>query len=662
MANKKNFDGIRKQKSDENEDLIDSKREWIFARELKLPNKPDKNFAFFAAGSIFLLFILVFFGTIDSGIRAGKQILGITSAGVEFLQQGNLEQAAVNFEQAQDALRGSNEVLLQMAANLPLGREVEKVFAGSERLLGALELLNSGKNEFLDAKIVWNGEENSSDQQFYAQVKASREYLVQSKTKLEESLAVLDEVNSDIFPGEFQKKFLEARDEIRAVSRSVDEIASLQGFLLALLGGEEKIYLLIFQNNNEARATGGFIGTYGLLHFQNGKMSISKIESIYNLDGQLSQKIAAPGPLQRQAATNWAMRDANWFVDFPSSAWKIIEFAELEGGILPDGVISFTPDVFERLLAVIGPVEMPEYGEVLTPENFRESVQSKTSVDYDRQLNQPKKFLADFAPRLLQKLAQLPREQTLDLANLMLDLIAQKHILMFSLDADMQESIARRGAAGEIRQTDGDYLAIFHSNVGGGKTDLGIRQRVEKKVTVTSGGLSIVKLKITRTHDGWNEKYFPKNLDFMRILVPPQAKLLSASGFDSHELLPSTSEGATTDSDLAVWDSRMTLDEITGMHVGSESGYAVFANWQELSPGETKTAELIYEVPFFSKKNYAQLLQKQPGSQPFEFDLEINYMPGNIVYFYPENFVQEGKTLKLTETVNTDRFYGLVGE
>src|SRR3989338_4611300 len=188
---KKNFDGIRKQKSDENEDLIDSKREWIFARELKLPNKPDKNFAFFAAGSIFLLFILVFFGTIDSGIRAGKQILGITSAGVEFLQQGNLEQAAVNFEQAQDALRGSNEVLLQMAANLPLGREVEKVFAGSERLLGALELLNSGKNEFLDAKIVWNGEENSSDQQFYAKVKASREYLVQSKTKLEESLAVL---------------------------------------------------------------------------------------------------------------------------------------------------------------------------------------------------------------------------------------------------------------------------------------------------------------------------------------------------------------------------------------------------------------------------------------------------------------------------------------
>lgn len=653
-----NLDAIKhKQKLSEPEE-----REWIFGRELKLPNLPDKNFVFFAAGGICLLLILSFFGSLNSGLEAGKQILGATSSGVEFLKNGNIIEAKVNFEEARAKLRGSNEALLKIVNNLPLGRDVERLFAGSGRVIDALELLNQGRDEFLDTKIGWNREDNSSDQEFYRRLKASREHLVASQEKLEQGINILNTVNLDIVPAEFRERYFKVRDEIKFAQGIVRETASLQGLLISLLGGEGKTYLLIFQNNNEARATGGFIGTYGFLHFQNGKMSISKIESVYNLDGQLSQRIAAPGPLQRQATANWAMRDANWFVDFPSSARKIIEFAELEGGLLPDGVISFTPDVFERLLAMTGPVEMPEYGEVLTPENFREAVQRKTSIDYDKQINQPKKFLADFASRFLGKFADLPREKTLDIANAILNLAAEKQILMFSLDSEIEKNLAELGVGGEIRAVQGDYLAIFHSNVGGGKTDIGIRQKVEKKVSVTSGGLSIVKLKITRTHDAWNEKYFPKNLDFMRILVPPQAKLLSAAGFDSHELLPSRSEGAVTDSDLAVWDSHMTLDEITGMYVGTESGYAVFANWQELSPGETKTAELVYEVPFFSEKNYTQLLQKQPGSRPFEFNLEINYMPGNVVYFYPENFTQEGKSLKLTETVNSDRFYGLVGE
>src|SRR5690606_24264615 len=151
-----------------------------------------------------------------------------------------------------------------------------------------------------------------------------------------------------------------------------------------------KTYLLIFQNYDEARATGGFIGTYGVLKVSNGKIDKLKIESIYNLDGQLFEDIAAPGPFQ-PAIPKWGIRDANWFADFPTSADKLLYFYE-KVGETADGVIATTPQIFSELLKLTGSIEMGQYGVTLTAENFQEQVQFKTSVDYDKELNEPKKF------------------------------------------------------------------------------------------------------------------------------------------------------------------------------------------------------------------------------------------------------------------------------
>lgn len=355
------------------------------------------------------------------------------------------------------------------------------------------------------------------------------------------------------------------------------------------------------------------------------------------------------------------MRDANWFVDFPTSARKILEFFEKETGILADGVISFTPDVFEKLLALTGQVEMPEYGEVLTAENFRELVQYKTSVDYDRVENEPKKFLADFAPRFLGKLQNLDQERQLQLLDALLAMADQKHILLFSLDEKLERQIETTGLAGELKKTSGDYLAIFHSNVGGGKTDHEIKQIVDKEIAVGEAGGNIVKLRISRTHEGYSEKYFPKNVDFMRVLVPLGSKLISASGFDDFELLPSTRPEALPDPELAFWDSQITHDANTGMYIGYENGYAEFANWLELLPGETKTVELVYRLPFRADQTFTHLLQKQPGSREFDFTLRVS-LPGAILRVYPESFAADESSVTFSETINADRVYGVVSQ
>src|SRR3989344_28805 len=97
-----------------------------------------------------------------------------------------------------------------------------------------------------------------------------------------------------------------------------------------------KKYLILFQNPSELRPTGGFPGTYGVVTFKDGKLQDLKVDDVYNLDGQLQELIVPPIQLQH-ITPNWGMRDANWFIDFPTSARKITAFYKKESGYEVDG-------------------------------------------------------------------------------------------------------------------------------------------------------------------------------------------------------------------------------------------------------------------------------------------------------------------------------------
>src|SRR5213075_2703937 len=47
----------------------------------------------------------------------------------------------------------------------------------------------------------------------------------------------------------------------------------------AIFGGNgDRRYLLVVQNNAESRATGGFIGSYGIITAKGGKLTVSPLE------------------------------------------------------------------------------------------------------------------------------------------------------------------------------------------------------------------------------------------------------------------------------------------------------------------------------------------------------------------------------------------------
>jgi len=639
------------------------------------PVKPGRaqEYTMFLAGIFLLLLVVVGLSEVNRGQSLKKQILGDATTGYDFLttaRQGLLDQdlkraqqnfvlASQSFVEARSQINEAGGVVGQLVKILPQGRDLDRILLASAHVSRALELSTSGLQEFTNSKLSWDSATNSSGIEFFKSVRLSHESFVKASHELESALELLSQVNPASLPNEFRQQYVNSLSQLSLASQVLTNVVRLQDIILQLLGGEPKTYLLMFQNNNEIRASGGFIGTYGILRFENGSMKIDRIESIYHLEGQLQDNIVPPIPIARLLNDRWGIHDSNWFVDFPMSARKFIEFYELTTGELADGVISMTPDVFEELLAITGPIPMEEYGETLTHENFRERVQFKTSTDYDRVENRPKKLLSDFAPKLLQQFSSLPPEKFLDGFDTLLQMVSQKQILMFSLNESVQQNLTEFGATGEIVDTTGDYLAIFHSNVGGGKTDLGLNTKVQKEVVIDEFGKVTVSLTITRSHQAFNEQYFPRNVDFMRILVPLGSKLISASGFEELELDEFRKSGYVVDPDVDFWQSQQVPFQSSSVNVGTEAGYTEFSGWLELDPGQSKTVTLSYKLPFQVENIYTQTLQKQPGIREFDFTLSVIHS-SELLYAYPERYESVGREITFSEVVSSDRFHALV--
>src|SRR5699024_5779995 len=151
--------------------------------------------------------------------------------------------------------------------------------------------------------------------------------------------------------------------EARTAALLAPRAADLAG---ALLGGDRpRTYLLVGQNDDEPRATGGFIGTLGLLTLADGRITASDVRSSYLWDRPGLAPLPAPEPLQRYMnAGGWYLRDANWWLDFRRTAAQLLLLWEREHGNAEqvDGVIAIDSSALELLLRAVGTVDVPELG------------------------------------------------------------------------------------------------------------------------------------------------------------------------------------------------------------------------------------------------------------------------------------------------------------
>ncbi|MBL7058148.1 DUF4012 domain-containing protein [Patescibacteria group bacterium] len=607
----------------------------------------------------------------------------------------NLALANNNFVEAQRELDDINGFMFTLAGTVPT-RDLKLASLSRNILAAGQAASDMAYNLNMAVENLLKNEKNES---IYSALENFNKYATQASLEADIASIHLEKVDVKTLPDEYQEKFQLAKDKLLIMSQALDGFLSISKGLYEFLGmTEDKRYLLVFQNNAEARASGGFIGSFALIDFRNGKIKSLEVPSggSYDTEGGMRVLVRAPEPL-RLVNPLWHFWDANWWPDWQISAKKMMWFYEKSGGSSVDGVVSFTPTFFENLLKVIGPVSLSEYDLTLTSENFWQTIQeiveqqpNKNNPKYlVSDANKPKKIIGILAKRILEVIPErLNQEKLITLISTVNKSLNSKQILFYFEDKELQTSVQKYGWDGRIKETSWDYLSVINTNIAGQKTDKVIDQEVKHIAHVMSDGTVINTVNITRKHNGQRGVSFTgvRNVNWLRVYVPKGSYLIEANGFskpdDSYFDEPDSEW--MSDPNLLAEEAAITNDP-SGTRVYEESGKTVFANWTMLDPGQTQVINFKYQLPFkirvqkeikeegleFIKDKillkqldlmpYALLLQKQAGFKESIFSSKL-ILPDDmkIVWRYPQGITTDKKGWYIDEKIDSDKYWAVM--
>ncbi|MCK5080652.1 MAG: DUF4012 domain-containing protein [Candidatus Moranbacteria bacterium] len=601
-------------------------------------------------------------------------------------QDKDFSQVVSDFQKIQGEINNINQELEIMGGGLPdivakipfvsSYGSAKKFLEAGEQITQAMVLVSQSIDEFSEIENPLNFEGDGESTSLGNFLLDLEEKLVLAESHLNLAQKNLNEVNPNDLPKNYQERVRVLKENFPKALDLLSEFNQKQVIFRNLLGyaGPRK-YLFLFQNNHETRATGGFIGSYGVLSIHNGDVKDLFVDGIFNPDGQLSVRVVPPKPIQK-ISTNWSTHDANWFPDFPTSAEKISWFYEKTGGPTVDGIITLTPTVVEKLLEVTGPIEMPEYGITVDSDNFIEATQFEVEEDYDKEENRPKKFIADLTPKVLDRVfSQEGLSNFSQALQILSEVLKEKHILIYSENSEIQEMVSDLGWSGEILDASKDYLMVVNSNVNGYKTDGVIDQKISHEIEIESDGSVIDTVTIKRVHNGGSSQYEwwnKVNANYMRVYVPAGSQLLEADGY-TRETVESPVDydklGFERDDLVVELESSIEIDEDSGTEIWEEGGKTVFANWVYVSPQEKVQVSYKYRLPFRLDLNreqdkmdlYTILYQKQSGMNTSMLETKLKMSDTQSVFWqYPEELRSEKGVWEYDSNLEEDRFVGVV--
>ncbi len=608
---------------------------------------------------------------IAAGQDVKGRVLGASDAGFGYLQdaktslqaqnidsaQANFNRALEQFKTSQEALNSTSTVLKGLLSVVPQKHDADRLLEAAQKIteaaLKGTELINLTADMKLSAVGLSGGDKNRET------LLHAQELLNDSVRLADESAELINAVSINSIPEQYQPTFVAAKDTATFFQSNVASIKEVCSLIFDIVLGQKNT-LIVFQNNNELRASGGFMGTVGNARISDGSLNSLDIRSVYDWDGQLKQKILPPLPM-RTVTDQWFLRDSNWFADFALSADRISSLFEKEGGETPDLIIAMTPDVIIQMLEKTGPITLPQHNITLTKDNFIEETQTATSITYDKQQNQPKQFLADFFPVLMERLGSQENGGLMGFLEVFQQNLYHKQIVLYSRDSDLEKRITDFNWGGRLRDTDRDYLSIVNSNLGATKTDRFMERSTNLHSTVNSDGTITNQLEYTVTNPLPSVEGL-LNKSFIRFYVPEGAKLEGSEGFNRDIPIPAIDNGGyDLDDKVQEWEKGVQQDNNSGTYYGTESGKTWFGNWLIVPGGQSKTVTITYTLPFKlgNLDRQSLLIQKQPGSRADKFNYELEF-PGRSSIWNSSTSRIENNKLIYHQDLIADNFLGLV--
>ncbi|PJA93097.1 MAG: hypothetical protein CO133_01390, partial [Candidatus Komeilibacteria bacterium CG_4_9_14_3_um_filter_37_5] len=522
-------------------------------------------------------------------------------SGWQVLQQGDwttarekFQRAKFNFNSAQKELLNYHQGLLTLSKNIPYYGE--QLSVGS-KLLNIGDAVASIVTAMADIDAA-TGEQNPT--QLLTNLHNRAVYIQQRYAEIKPLIA---EINPNVLPKEYRSLFYLWQNSNEKIAQYINELQDFTVWLNNFLGQDQpKRYLLLFQNSNELRATGGFIGSFGLLDVANGQIKKLDIPGggSYDLKGQLKEFVYAPYPMQL-IENRWFFWDANWWPDWPTVAKKVSWFYEKSGGPTVDGVIAINSDALIDWLKILPTINLPEYQKDINANNVIMSLQHYSEFEYDKETNKPKQIIADLAKALLENSSKLSPTELLAFGKLLNQQLGSRQIQIYLADQKQQQQVEKLGWSGNIQDSKSDYLLVVNQNIAGGKTEKVVKQKIDYQLSVGPDLYLIAKTAITRDHQGNPNDIFERqrNVSFVRIYVPLGAELISIEGATppDNKLFSREKIELQPDRDLMEQDGINYFQSFDQYYTVQQFNKQVYGQWLMVDPGESKTITFTYRLP-----------------------------------------------------------------
>lgn len=385
----------------------------------------------------------------------------------------------------------------------------------------------------------------------------------------------------------------DARTQLQAQTADVTgllENTDLAARLVPPMMGADgpRSYFMAFQTNAEARATGGLLGGFGILRFDNGKPTVDNLAPNTELK-EASTSIDLGAEYNKQYGfTNpfTDFRNSNLSPHFPFAAqiWKSM-WAQ-QSGMNVDGVIAIDPVALSYILGAVGPVTMPD-GERITKENVIELTESTVYKRFPTDQTARKAYLQDIASEVVKKMTgpvQSPR--------LLLDAlgkgVSEGRIAAWSSSPTDQMLLEQTPLAHVVPTDNAPYAEVIVNNLGGNKLDYYLRRTIEYAADGCDGETrkSTVTVKLTNNAP---DRGLPDYVAGSGGVLPDYPIQVPAGTNKASVALL-----ATNNAELV---SAIVNGEKAVVFPGMDRGHPVYEVQLDIAPGQTLEVKFLLEEP-----------------------------------------------------------------
>lgn len=431
-----------------------------------------------------------------------------------------------------------------------------------------------------------------------------------------------------------------------------------------LLGADgPRTYLILAQNEDELRPTGGFLTGVGEARIQNGRLVSIIFRDSYAVDDFSLPYPDPPEPLRRYMGIDlWVFRDSNWSPDFPTAARQAIALYRPGTSVHIDGVIALNQYALRELVGALGPLTVE--GETITSETIIPYIRQAWAPEGGRLTGewwrQRKSFMGPLAQAMWDRLQRGPVDGR-RLVQTLFRLLEEKHLLVYLSDPQAQAFLTERNWDGALRPGIGDFLMVVDANVGYNKASAKVQEVIAYAVdlsrrppqatltlvythTAPPGYPCVPEVRYDPVYERMMDRCY---WDYLRVYVPRGVRLLKASR------IPVPGE--------ALWSGQPEEGEVA-VRPAEEGPLLSLETLLLLPPGTVQARSFTWALPEEvvawqgDKRTYRLRVQKQPGTAGHPLWIRIRLPAGaSLEAVDPPPSAREGNILVFETRLDRDR-------